>query len=154
MTCSVLFWWWFLFPHQEPWAPFHLQTLYSTFTQGTGTAHSTATQQLTSSRRGVDSALTNDVNGRAAPSPSLLSVPGTPAAVLQKLSQKILAGDYIKMAELLPDTRRMEELHYQQSGTPGQCSGPMRPRKKPVTDILTWIECFTIMAVVVTARYQ
>ena len=77
------------------------------------------------------------MEGRATPSPSLLSIPGTPA-VPQKLSQKVLAGDCIKMAELLPDTWRMEELLYQQSGTPRQCSGPMRPRKKkPVTDILT-----------------
>ena len=59
----------------------------NTFTQGTGTAHSTATQQLTSSRREVECALTNDVDGWATPSPSLLSISGTPA-VPQKLSQQ------------------------------------------------------------------
>ena len=121
-----------------------------TFTQGIGTTHSTATQQLTSSRRGVDSTLTNDVDGWVTLSPSPLSIPEI-SAVPQKLSQKILAGDYIKMAEPLQDTWRMEELLYQQLGTPGQCSGPMRPRKKSFTDIFIWIECFTIMAAVVTA---
>ena len=70
-------------------------------------------------------------------SPIPLSIPGIPG-VPHKLSQKIFAGDYMEMAKLLPDSWRMEELLYQQSTIPGQCPGPLRPRKRPVTDILTW----------------
>ena len=80
-----------------------------------------------------------------------LSIPGIPA-VPQKLAHKILAGDYLEMAELLPDSWRMEELLYQQSSVPGQCPGPLRPRKRPVTDILTWMECFAVMAAIITSK--
>ena len=64
-------------------------------------------------------------------SPMPLSIPGIPA-VPHKLSHKILAGDYVEMAELLPDSWMMEELLYQQSTVPVQCPGPLRPRKRPV----------------------
>ena len=85
-------------------------------------------------------------------SPMSLSIPGIPAVPL-KLSQKILVGNYVEMAELLPDSWRMEELLYQQSTIPGQCSWPLRPRKRSITDILTWMECFTVMAAVITSKY-
>ena len=61
--------------------------------------------------------------GGASPMP--LSIPGIPA-VPYKLSQKILASNYVEMAELIPDSWRMEELLYQQSTIPGQCPGPLR----------------------------
>ena len=81
------------------------------------------------------------------------SIPGIPA-IPQKLSQKILAGDYVEMAELRPDSWRMEELLYLQPLAPGQCPASLpRPRKKPVTDILTWVECFSVMAAMITSRF-
>ena len=58
------------------------------------------------------------------------------------------------MAELRPDSWRMEELLCLQPLAPGQCPGSLpRPRKRPVTDILTWIECFSVMAAVITSKY-
>ena len=58
------------------------------------------------------------------------------------------------MAELCPDSWRMEEFLCLQLLAPGQCPGSLpRPRKKPVTDILTWIECCSVMAAVVTSKY-
>ncbi len=56
------------------------------------------------------------------------------------------------MAELLPDVWRMEELMF--SNQSQTCPGVVRAvnRKRPVTDILTWVECFSVLAAIVTAK--
>ena len=84
---------------------------------------------------------------------SMPEFPNIPAIPL-KTCKKILAGEYIDMAELRPDSWRMEELLYLQSGdmaapTPGR----MTTGRKPVTDILTWMECFSSMAAVITSKH-
>ena len=79
---------------------------------------------------------------------SLVGIPAIP----QKIVQRILAGDYVDIAELCPDSWRMEELLFQQSSGHTDCSATPRPRKKPVTDILTWTECFSTMAAVITTK--
>ena len=51
------------------------------------------------------------------------------------------------MAELCPDSWRMDEL------PPVQGVGLRRLGKKPVTDIQLWLECFAIMAAIITSKY-
>lgn len=79
----------------------------------------------------------------------LLSIPGIPA-IPKKLSQRILAGEFVDMAELCPDSWRMDELP---PVFPEQGVGLRRLGKKPVTDIQSWSECFAIMAAIITARH-
>ena len=47
----------------------------------------------------------------------------------------------------------MEELLVQPPANQGSCPGLLRPRKKPVTKNLLWMECFAIMAAIVTSKY-
>ncbi len=56
------------------------------------------------------------------------------------------------MAELLPDSWRLDELLQPESSQP-TCHGTVKQRKKPVTDILTWVKCFSVMAAVMTAKH-
>ena len=83
---------------------------------------------------------------------TISALPGLPA-VPQKVVKKILGGEYIDMAELLPDAWRMEELMFT-SQSAQTCPGAVRAanRKRPVTDILTWVECFSVLAAIVTAK--
>ena len=55
------------------------------------------------------------------------------------------------MAELLPEAWRMDDLLVQ-TDHPGTSSNKPSPRKKPVTDILSWVECFAIMAAIITCK--
>ena len=66
----------------------------------------------------------------------------------QKIAQRILNGEYIEIADLWPDTWRMEELCVQASVTPS-----LRPRKKPVTEILVWVECFSVLSAIITSKF-
>ena len=78
-------------------------------------------------------------------------IQGIPA-IPPKVIKCILEGDYVDMAELLPDTWRLEELMLQHRES-SQCSANTKPRRKPVTDILTWVECFSNMAAIITSKY-
>ena len=57
------------------------------------------------------------------------------------------------MAELRSDSWKMEELLYQTPPATVQGLGSVRPGRKPVTDVLSWCECFTVMAAIITSRY-
>ena len=94
------------------------------------------------------------VNDEHSPPSSLITLPGIPA-VPARISQMILVDEYVEIVELCPDSWRMEELLFQYPGNPHPCSGTLRPRKKPVIHILTWMECFAVMAAIITctSRY-
>ena len=83
--------------------------------------------------------------------PLELEFPPNIPAIPPKTVKKILAGEYVDMAELRPDSWRMEELLYLHSA--GDTTNNVRTRRKPVTDILTWTECFSSMAAVITLKY-
>ena len=73
-------------------------------------------------------------------------------AIPFKAIKRILEGDYVDMVELLSNTWRLEEfmLQYQESL---QCPANTKPHGKPVTNILTWVECFSSMAIIITSKY-
>ena len=58
------------------------------------------------------------------------------------------------MAELRPDAWRMEELLYSADRST-LCPGSVKniAKKRPVTDILTWIECFSVMSAIIAAKF-
>ena len=64
----------------------------------------------------------------------------------QKLVTRIQALEFIEMSEMLPETWLPD---HQEMAT-----APRRPsRNTPVTDILVWTECFSLMAAVLAERY-
>ena len=98
---------------------------------------------------GRDTSATNQGANALQDIPPSLSVPAIP----KKLLNKILTGEYVDMAELRSDSWKMEELLYQTPPATVQGLGSVRPGRKPVTDILSWCECFTVMAAIITSRY-
>ena len=84
--------------------------------------------------------------------PNLPNIPAIPP----KTCKKILAGEYLDMAELRPESWRLEELLYLQVGdlhTATNCSTRQLTRRRPVTDIVTWMECFSSMAAIITSKH-
>ena len=76
-------------------------------------------------------------------------LPYNPAAKLpRKLVSRIEKLEFIEMAELLPETWASD-----QQGT--RDIGPQQKqiRRGPVTDILVWVECFSLLASVLAAKH-
>ena len=67
----------------------------------------------------------------------------------QKLILKIVELEYIEMADLVPESWRLQEEEQ------GRCCHQARrlPRKGPVTDILLWVECYASLVAVLSTRY-
>ena len=74
--------------------------------------------------------------GTGAANPKLPSVTVGPNSmpIPQKVVQKILKGDYVDMAELLP-----EKLSHVQEPQSSQSSDSKKPKRKRVGDILQWL---------------
>ena len=84
---------------------------------------------------------------------SLAALPGIPA-VPQKVAKKLLGGEYVDMAEMRPVAWRMEELTYARQSDAPSCPAGSRGanRKRMVTDIVPWMEYFSVMAAIITAK--
>ena len=67
-------------------------------------------------------------------------------ALPPKLVKKILELEFIDMAELIPNAWR-----YQEDDTTKCCHHS--PKRGPVTDILLWVECFSILAGILMTKY-
>ena len=82
-----------------------------------------------------------------------LAVPGSrydpTAALPPKLVTRILNLEFIEMAELIPDAWH-EDAHASPDRGEAQ---RRRPRRSPVTDIMTWLQCFARMAAVLATKY-
>ena len=78
---------------------------------------------------------------------ALLSIgPGLPP-VPNKLVLRIQAGEFIHMAELLPD-------HLRISTTPSKDDKKAtKQKRRQVTNILEWIQCFSIYVAVLTQKH-
>ena len=66
-------------------------------------------------------------------------------------------GEYLDMSELHPESWRMDELLYLQTKEEqvvwnGNASR-MLARRRPITDIVTWVECFSSLAAVITSKF-
>ena len=79
---------------------------------------------------------------------SVLSVGAGLPPIPKKLVARIQAGEYVDMAELLPDRL-------------GVSAGPVtkddkqssKPKRRQVTNILEWIQCFGIYVAVLTLKH-
>lgn len=72
------------------------------------------------------------------------------APIPQKLVQRIQTGEFVDMADLLPDNlelRRREDNDASSSGTTG------KRRARTITNLLTWVQCFATYAAVVGEKY-
>ena len=72
-----------------------------------------------------------------------------PQELPAKLVKKISDLEFIEMAELVPDSWRVEEIDYQCCST----HNPRTPRRGPVTNILLWLECYSSLVAVLSAKY-
>ena len=66
----------------------------------------------------------------------------------QRLVDKIARFEYVEMAELQPEAWLLEN----QSNTK-YCHSILKRRRAPVTDVLTWVQCFTSLASVLSQIY-
>lgn len=82
------------------------------------------------------------------PAKEAFSLPNVFASVPKKVVDKILALEFVDMVDLLPEQWQGEE---NQEG--GCCSLKKPPRKKPITDILLWLECFSTLVAVLSTAY-
>ena len=69
------------------------------------------------------------------------------AALPPKLVKRILNLEFVEMADLLP------EAWPEESAAADAGHQHRRARRPPVTDILTWLECYASMAAVLSTRY-
>ena len=82
-------------------------------------------------------------------SPTTSTNQGFSTALPPKLVKKILDLEFVDMAELVPDAWQPPE-----DENPKCCHQPRRaPKRGPVTDILLWVECFSMMAGILTTKY-
>lgn len=71
------------------------------------------------------------------------------AALPPKLVTRILSLEFVEMSELIPDT-----WHEDAQASPDRGEAQRRrPRRPPVTDIMTWLQCFARMAAVLSTKY-
>lgn len=110
-------------------------SLLPTFSLGqTGGGDPLPARELTDVRDGAKQELLRGVD----------ALPGF-GAVPPKLIKKIIAGEYVDIWELLPETWHIE--------TEGSCCHAKRPRRSLVTDINIWTECYATMAAVLSAAF-
>ena len=66
----------------------------------------------------------------------------------QKLVKRILELEYVDMADIVPDSWRFQEEE------PNRCCHQQkRQRQGPVTDILSWVECYSSLIAVLATKY-
>ena len=69
--------------------------------------------------------------------------------ITSKACKEILDLEFVNTVELVPDAWQPPE-----DDNPKCCHQPHRvPKHGPVTDILLWVECFSIMADILTTKY-
>ena len=85
-------------------------------------------------------------NYSAMPQPSQ-SAAATLSPIPEAIVKKILRLEYVDMAELKPNAWL---LHSEESDN---LSTLFRKKKEPVTDILTWVQCFSAMVAILAQQY-
>ena len=65
-----------------------------------------------------------------------------------KLTKRICDLQFIDMSELVPDSWRFQDDDQNKC-----CHQPRRHRRGPVTDILLWVECYSTLVSVLSAKY-
>ena len=84
----------------------------------------------------------------SAPQLEVSSLPGF-AAVPHRLIKRIVVKEYIDMAEMLPDSWKVEAS----KATSGYCSVTKHPCRGMVTDVLVWTECYATMASILATTF-
>ena len=69
-----------------------------------------------------------------------------------KLVSKILTGQFVELADLIPENLDVpEQVQHTITGSSLVSISPARPKRKEVIDVVTWVECFvSFMSVVMT----
>ena len=99
---------------------------------------------------GTAELLSSSKEGRDSPICAGESLPVIPA----KLVKKILRGDYEDMADLLKDNLEAEWCRYSQEWKDGQPQfGQLPCYRREVPDMLSWLNCFSLYAAVITGKY-
>ena len=95
--------------------------------------------------------VTTDVTTDTASSAPQLEVSSLPgfAAVPHHLIKRIVVKEYIDMAEMLPDSWKVETS----KATSGYCSVTKHPCQGMVTDVLVWTECYATMASILATTF-
>ena len=78
----------------------------------------------------------------------MLSVGAGLPPVPKKLVARIQAGEYVDMAELLPD-----RLSVSAGPVTKDDKQSSKPKRRQVTNILEWIQCFGIYVAVLTLKH-
>lgn len=71
------------------------------------------------------------------------------ASLPPKLVKRILDLEYIDMADLVPESWRLQE----ESENGKCCHQHKRPRRGPVTDILLWVDCYATLVGVLVEQF-
>ena len=79
-----------------------------------------------------------------------LAAAGLPCTVTQKLAQRIWDLDFIEMEEFLPSNRVVQALEV--SGLAREGTVYQLPQSRKVTEITSWIRCFTLYVAVMSSR--
>ena len=97
-----------------------------------------------------------------APTPKKAEVPPAETAFIlsdalpvvpAKLVKRILKAEYIDMAELLKDNMEVERRRMLNDGGFPQSHFSGRPTRREVPDLLSWLQCFSLYAAVVTSKF-
>ena len=81
----------------------------------------------------------------------VLSIGASLPPVPQKLVNRIQAGEFVDMAELLPD--RMGVTSAPLFAEKKDDKQPAKTKRRQVTNILEWVQCYSIYIAVLTARH-
>ena len=74
------------------------------------------------------------------------------ADVPEKIWQKVVNLEYVEMADLLPESWSMRRLQEEQ-GLAQSCHSSRSVRKGPVTNLLLWLEGYTILVAIISTAY-
>lgn len=113
--------------------------------------HSSSGGKDDSMGKSTSAAVPKEGNKDESPAETQFSLSKALPVVPAKLVRKILKGEYVDMAELLKDNMEVERRRL--GGDASAAPFPSRASRREVPDLLSWVQCFSLYAGVVTSRY-
>lgn len=84
--------------------------------------------------------------------PPVLSIGAGLPPVPRKLVTRIQAGEFVDIAELLPD--RMGVTSTPSFSSDKDEKQPLKMKRRQVTNIMEWVQCYSIYVAVLTSKYS
>ena len=100
----------------------------------------------------LDHLQTLNAGGKKAP-PAGLSIGAGLPPVPQKLVAKIQSGEFVDMAELLPDRMGLSAARNDLATDEKEGKQGSKSKRRQVTNILEWVQCFSIYMAVVSEKH-